>query len=169
MMYTIPMTYIDPALAREMLEYTMRLMTTDGKLPYCTYGVGMNGGAVVHKNPSDLPLSLLWGLSEYLFATRDFAFLKEKIPFYPKHNGESSTVKERIKLAVNFLLNESGFGIHGLVRIGDGDWNDGISTMVKNRRRLVRRGESMYNSALALYVLPRISKLLERQGEKKLQ
>jgi hypothetical protein len=164
MMYTIPMIYIDPSLAREMLEYTMRLMTTDGRLPYCTFGFGMSGGAVVHRSPSDLPLSLLWGLSEYLFATRDFQFLKKKIPFYPKHEGRSSTVQQRIKLAIGFFLNQVGFGDHGLIRIGDGDWNDGISTMVKNRRKFVRNGESMYNSALALYVLPRISTLLEKQG-----
>lgn len=165
MMYTIPMIYMDPALAREMLEYTMRLMVTDGRLPYCTYGFGMQGGAIVHKNPSDLPLSLLWGLSEYLFATRDFEFLEKEIPFYPKHRGKSSTVHERIKLAVSFLLNGIGFGEHGLLKVGDGDWNDGISTMVGKRRRFVKNGESMYNSALALYVLPRIAQLLESRGE----
>jgi hypothetical protein len=165
MMYTIPMIYIDPALAREMLEYTMRLMSTGGRLPYCTYGFGMQSGAVVHKSPSDLPLSLLWGLSEYLFATRDFQFLQKRIPFYPKHASKSSTVGERIKLAVNFLLKDVGFGEHGLIRVGDGDWNDGISTMVRNRRRFVKHGESMYNSALALYVLPKVSELLRKHGE----
>jgi hypothetical protein len=168
MMFTMPMVYMHPALAREMLEYTMRLMTPDGRLPYCTYGFGMEGGAFVHNSPSDLPLSLLWGLSEYLFATRDFSFLKKKIPFYPKEKGMSSTVYERAKLAVHFLLDRVGFGEHGLIKSGDGDWNDGISTMVRNRRKFVRYGESMYNSGFALYVLPRISLLLEKQGDKNL-
>jgi hypothetical protein len=167
MLFTIPMIYTEPRLAREMLEYALRMMSPDGRIPYMTTGFGMTGGAIVHKNPSDLPLFLLWGLSEYLFATRDFKFLNKGIPFYPKSSGISSTVYERIKLTVDFLLDKIGFGEHGLVRVGDGDWNDGISTMVRNRGKFIKSGESMFNSAFALYVLPRISLLFEKQQDKR--
>jgi cellobiose phosphorylase len=166
MLFTVPMIYIEPRLAREMLEYTLRLMASDGRIPYMTNGFGMTGGAIVHKNPSDLSLFLLWGLSEYLFATRDFKFLNKSIPFYPKSSGSASTVYEHMKLAVDFLLDEVGFGEHGLIRVGDGDWNDGISTMVRNRGKFIKSGESMFNSAFALYVLPRISLLFEKYQEK---
>jgi hypothetical protein len=166
MLYTIPMIYMEPRLARDMLEYTMRLMTPDGRIPYMTNGFGMTGGAIVHKNPSDLVLFLLWGLSEYLFATRDFEFLDKSIPFYPKSDEIRSTVYDRLKFAADFLLDKIGFGEHGLIRVGDGDWNDGISTMVRNRGKFIKSGESMFNSAFALYVLPRISLLIEKiQGK----
>lgn len=165
MLYTIPMIYIEPRLAREMLEYTLRLMTPKGRLRYMIHGFGMVSGAVVHTNPSDLPLFLMLGISEYVFATRDFEFLKKVLPFYPKSSGTSSTVLERIKLSIDFLLNEVGLGEHGLIRVGDGDWNDGISTMVKSRSKFIKNGESMFNSALALYVLPRIASILENQDK----
>jgi hypothetical protein len=166
MLFTIPMIYMEPRLAREMLEYTMRLMTPEGRIPYMTNGFGLTSDAIAHKNPSDLPLFFLWALSEYLFATRDSEFLNKTIPFYPKSGRIASTVYERMKLAVDFLLNTVGFGEHGLIKVGDGDWNDGISTMVRNRRRFLKRGESMFNSAFALYVLPRISLICEKKQDK---
>jgi hypothetical protein len=166
MLFTIPMIYLEPRLAREMLEYTMRLMTPEGRFPYMTAGFGLTSDAIAHKNPSDLSLFFLWALSEYLLATRDPEFLNKTIPFYPKSGRIASTVYERMKLAVDFLLGTIGFGKHGLIKAGDGDWNDGISTMVRNRRRFVKEGESMFNSAFALYVLPRISLICEKHQDK---
>nr|MDO8135500.1 hypothetical protein [Candidatus Njordarchaeum guaymaensis] len=165
MLFTIPMVYIEPCLAREMLEYTMRLMSPNGKLPYMTHGFGMIGGAFIHESPSDLSLFFLLALSEYVFATRDFEFLNKRVPFYPRSSEASSTVYERVKLAIDFLLNNVGIGEHDLIKIGDGDWNDPISTMASNRGKFVEKGESMFNTALALYVLPRIVSLL-RKDEK---
>jgi len=165
MLFTIPMVYLNPQLARQMLEYTLRLMKPDGRLPYMTHGFGMLGGALVHNKPSDLYLFLLWGLSEYVFATRDFAFLAKRLPFYPKSADLSSTVYQRVKLCIDFLLNQIGIGDHGLLRVGDGDWNDGISTMVRSRGRFLKNGESTFNSAMALYVLPKVVGLVERQKD----
>jgi hypothetical protein len=166
MQFTIPMVYIEPRLAREMLEFTSRLMFRDGRLPYMIHGFGKISWSIVHKNPSDLPLFFLLALSEYVFATRDFEFLGKRVPFYPRSSGESSTVYERVKLAVDYLLNNVGIGEHGLIKIKDGDWSDAISTMARDRSALVSRGESMFNSALALYVLPRIASLLQKKDKK---
>jgi hypothetical protein len=165
MLYAIAMVYVEPQLAKEMLEYTMRLMSPSGKLPYMTHGFGMIGGAFVHESPSDLSLFFLLALTEYVFAARDFAFLDKQVPFYPRSNGESSTVYERVKLAIGFLLNNVGIGEHDLIKIGDGDWSDSISTMARNRGKFVKNGESMFNSALALYVLPRIITLVRKEDK----
>jgi hypothetical protein len=165
MLFTIPMVYVNPPLAREMLEYTLRLMTPDGRLPYMTHGFGMLGGALVHNRPSDLYLFLLWGLSEYVFATRDFDFLEKRLPFYPKSQGLSSTIYHRVKLCIDSLTDRIGIGDHGLLRVGDGDWNDGISLMVQSRRRFLKYGESTFNSAMALYVLPRVLDLAAQQKD----
>nr|MDO8079287.1 hypothetical protein [Candidatus Freyarchaeota archaeon] len=165
-LYTVPMTYLDPGLAREMLEYVLRWMRPSGELAYSGSGFGRLGGAVVHNRPSDHYLFILWAITEYIFATRDFKFLEKKVPFYPREKGLFSTVAERIKLSLNFLFEEIGFGEHGLLKVGDGDWNDGISTMVPNRSRFLKHGESVFNSALALYVLPRVIDLFrERDSE----
>ncbi len=165
-LYTVPMTYLDPILAREMLEYVLRWMRPSGELAYSGSGFGKLGGAIVHNKPSDHYLFILWAITEYIFATRDFKFLEKEIPFYPREQGLSSTVSERIKLSLNFLFEKIGFGEHGLLKVGDGDWNDGISTMVPNRSRFLKNGESVFNSALALYVLPRIIDLFKERDAK---
>ena len=36
-----------------------------------------------------------------------------------------------------------GFGAHGLLRVMDGDWNDGITLFAGNRRAFVNKGESV--------------------------
>jgi len=164
-LFSIASVYTAPDLARETLEYVLRMMTPNGKLAYMTHGFGMLGGALVHNRPSDVYLFLLWGLSEYIFGTRDFEFLGKHIPFYPRSEGLDSTVYERILLALDSLFDRVGLGEHGLFRVGDGDWNDGISMMVRNRRKFLSEGESMFNSAFALYVLPRVASLLQARGE----
>ncbi len=163
-LYAVPMTYLDPGLAREMLEYVLRWMRPSGELAYSGSGFGKLGGAAVHNRPSDHYLFIVWAITEYIFATRDFKFLEKKVPFYPREKGLFSTVAERIKLSLKFLFEEIGFGEHGLLKVGDGDWNDGISIMVPNRSRFLKHGESLFNSALALYVLPRVINLFGEQG-----
>ncbi len=160
-LFTIPMIYQNPALAREMLEYIFRTMTPDGELPYAIVGVGQEMGAMVHETSSDLHLFLLWGLLEYLYMTRDFDFLEKNLPFYPLESAKSSTVLDRIPISLNFLFKKVGIGEHGLIKVGSGDWSDGISLLVKSRRKFLKKGESTFNSAFALYVIPRLIELLE--------
>ncbi|MBS7249741.1 MAG: hypothetical protein KIH08_03985 [Candidatus Freyarchaeota archaeon] len=162
-LYIVPTTYLDPELARETLEYVLRWMRPSGELAYSGSGYGRLGGAVVHNKPSDHYLFILWAITEYIFATRDFKFLERKVPFYPRQKGLFSTVAERIKLSLKFLFEEIGLGEHGLLKVGDGDWNDGISLMVPNRSRFLKHGESIFNSALALYVLPRVIDLFRER------
>jgi hypothetical protein len=159
--FTIPLVYMDPAMARDLLRFCLRLQTPSGRLMYTNYNFGQAGGALVHNNPTDLHLFLLWALCEYLFFTRDFDFLDERVPFYPKENKQRSTVRERVALSLDYLFHEIGTGAHGLLRVGDGDWSDGISLFVRNRGAFVKHGESAFNTAMALYVLPRVADLLQ--------
>ncbi|NVM56224.1 MAG: hypothetical protein HWN66_21185, partial [Candidatus Helarchaeota archaeon] len=165
-LFLVPMIYLNPQLAREMLEYIYRTMTPEGELPYALVGVGQTLGAIVHETSSDLHLFLLWGLLEYLYTTRDFQFLDKKIPFYPLDSGKSSTVIEKIELSLKFLFQKVGIGEHGLIKVGSGDWSDGISLLVKNRRAFLKRGESTFNSAFALYVFPLLIDLLQTKRPK---
>lgn len=152
--------YLDPKLAAELLEYCFRMMTPTGRLVYAASGFGMETGMMVHENPSDLQLFLLWALTEYVFFTRDFGFLDRETPFHSL-GGETSTIFEKVKLALDYLYNKIGFGEHGLIRVGDGDWSDGISLFARSRSKFIRRGESVFNSAMALYALPRAADMIE--------
>ncbi|MEW5945123.1 MAG: hypothetical protein AB1742_02890 [bacterium] len=159
-LFSAGLIYLAPELSRELLEYCFRLMTRSGRIMYAAHGFGKATGAVVHGRPSDLQLFLLWALTEYVFFTRDFGFLDRAAPFHPRGSGESS-IRERVCLALEYIFSRIGLGRHGLMRAGDGDWNDGISLFVRDRGRFIRRGESAFNTAMALYVLPRAADLAE--------
>ncbi|MHA1266305.1 MAG: GH36-type glycosyl hydrolase domain-containing protein [Candidatus Helarchaeota archaeon] len=160
-LFLVPMIYLNPHLAREMIEYICRVMTPEGELPYALVGYGQNLGAIVHETSSDLHLFFLWGLLEYLYITRDFTFLAKKIPFYPLEQGITASVLDRIELSLKFLFQKVGIGEHGMLKVGSGDWSDGISLLVKNRRALLKKGESTFNTAFAVYLFPRLLDLLK--------
>ena len=165
MFFLDPIIFISPQLAKEYLIYTLSLMEPSGKLPYSMYGFGKTFTRSVHAKPSDLYLFFIWGILEYVYLTRDFNFLKEKINLYPKSIEKASSVLEKIYTALNYLFSEKvGFGTHDLIKCNDGDWSDGISLMVKNRKKFVKNGESNFNSAFALYLIPKILPLLKQNN-----
>ena len=140
-------------------------MTPEGKIPYGLHGYGMTLTAFVHSKPSDLYLFFLWGILSYVYYTRDFDFLNQKVEFYSKSLNKSSSILERIYIAIEYLFSEKvGFGEHGLIKSNDGDWSDGISLMVKNRKRFVKEGESNFNSTFALFIIPKVIPLLEQHN-----
>jgi hypothetical protein len=158
-LFLMGIIYTAPARAAELLEYCFRMMMPNGRIIYAAYGFGMGTGAVVHDRPSDLQLFLLWALAEYLFFTRDYELLDRETPFFG--SAGRATIREKTMLALDCLFNEIGTGEHGLIRAGDGDWSDGISLFAGSRSKFVERGESVFNSAMALYVLPRVADLLD--------
>ena len=160
-LYLKSIIFIDSRLAKEFLIYIVSLMAPDGKLPYSIHGFSKISSMFVHANPSDLHIFLIWGILQYVFTTRDFDFLQERISFYPLSKKKSSTVLERINLSFQYLFSDKiGFGEHGLIKSNDGDWNDIISSMAKNRKKFIKYGESNFNSAFVLYIIPKILPLL---------
>ncbi|HOX28902.1 MAG TPA: hypothetical protein PLQ76_07105, partial [bacterium] len=159
-LFAAGLIYFAPALTAELIEYCFRMMRRDGRLMYASMGCGLTTGAIVHEHPSDLQLFLLWALTDYVFFTRDFSILDRKFAFAGE-NHAGTTIRDGITLALKYLYDNIGLGPHGLIRAGDGDWSDGISLFVKNRGKFLKHGESAFNSAMALYVLPRTADLLE--------
>jgi hypothetical protein len=159
----IPLIYLDPPLAKDMLRLIMRMTMRDGSICYAHTGAGQCTSAFVHRAPTDLPLFLLWGLTEYVWATGDSGFLDESVPFWPGRagRGRESTVRERVLLAWRNIRDAIGLGPHGMLRIGSGDWNDPLSLMVADSGAFHARGESAFNTAFAVYVLPRAARLIE--------
>ena len=163
MLYLNSIIFINPQLAREYLTYTISFMEPNGKLPYSIYGFAKTFTKSVHSKPSDLYIFLIWGILEYIYTTRDFNFLHEKISFYPKSTNKESTVIEKLFTAFDYIFSEKvGFGEHGLVKCNDGDWSDGISLMVKNRKKFIKYGESNFNSTFTLYIIAKAIPLLKK-------
>lgn len=159
-LFIAALTYTAPGLARDLLDYSFRTMTPEGRVMYATSGYGHATDATAHGNPSDLQLFLLWALTEYIFFTGDSDFLDRETPYFPKGCG-SATIRDKVTAALDFLYNRIGTGEHGLIRVGDGDWSDGISLFARDRRKFIEHGESTFNSAMAIYILPRVADLIE--------
>ena len=162
-LYLIPIILINSKLAKEYLIFILSLMSEKGKLPYSLHGFGKIFTASVHSNPSDLYLFLIWGIHEYISITRDFDFLNIETYFYPQSDNKTATVYEKLELSLKFLFSgKVGVGEHGLIKCNDGDWSDGISLMVNNRKKFKNKGESNFNSTFALYIIPKVIPLLKK-------
>jgi hypothetical protein len=134
----------------------MRTTDKTGRIYYAGIGYGVLTGVAIHEDPSDLDLFFLWGLSEYLLATRDFAFLQEVVPYYGEPDTQQ-TVLDHARKAFAHLRDHVGFGTHGLIRLHEGDWSDGIILRASDGKAAKEFGESVLNSAMALHILPRFA------------
>ncbi len=163
-LFSTALAYIDPALAKGNLRQILSLADAQSaELTYSFVDFGkVDGAGGLHDNPSDLDLFLLYGLAEYLSATGDLAFLDERIDFYPRGAGRPAfvsgdTVLEHARAAFLHLKSTIGTGAHGLLKIGDGDWDDGVVYEDLSPLAVAlteRDGESVPNSQMALVVLP---------------
>ncbi|MEW6431063.1 MAG: hypothetical protein AB1730_06100 [Myxococcota bacterium] len=163
-LFTLPLVFTHPALAREELQLFMQVQRADDRrFSYAFQGHGMVDDALgLHKAPSDLDLFFLWALTEYVFATRDGSILDAAVPYWPKDAVPGATGWDHTRDAIRHLLDVVGTGPHGLLRIGTGDWSDGIvASSTADRAVAIRDGESVPNTQMALYVLPRVAALVE--------
>lgn len=168
-LFVVPLIYLNPGLAREMLKLIMVMTAGDtGQIAYSYTGNGVLTGAIVHEKPSDLDLFFLLAVGEYLAATDHTEFLTETAPFYPGINQpEDRTVLGHIRTAFNHLIHEVNLGTNDLIRVMDGDWSDDVilrnvfpSAPLTSPGLSIKHGESVPNSQMALYVLPRIAEIL---------
>lgn len=160
-LFTVPLVYTHPELARAELRLYMGLQDARGRFSYAFQGHGMLDGAGLHTAPSDLTLFFLWALGEYLGATGDEAFLDERAPFWPREARPDATTWDHLVAALRHTFDVVGTGEHGLLRIGTGDWSDGILQEAPERQLAVSAGESVPNTQMAVAVLPRIASLVE--------
>ncbi|MBL8162236.1 MAG: hypothetical protein JNJ61_09650, partial [Anaerolineae bacterium] len=177
-LFVLPTTYLDAALAKDMLRLIMRL--TDGQTGQMTYAFTGHGsitnGMNVHTNPSDLDLFFLLALAEYLAATGDLGFLDERLPYYPPtrpHSAPGDTVLDHIRFALRHLFQGVGIGENGLVKVRSGDWSDSIVLETSLADGLLDKadygmtkenGESVPNTQMALYVLPLLAAVLKTRA-----
>jgi len=162
------LTYYRPELAREVLEFMMRCQERDGRLFYDFEGFGMRYS--VPYRPGDLDIWFLWALAEYVFATRDFAFLDYQVPYYPLHRGCSGTVWDHARASLDRLVNVIGTGPHGHPRLRLSDWNDEMTFLTAGSNPVdmiatFYRGESVMNTAMCCVMLPLFADLAGMRGD----
>ncbi|MCA9662391.1 MAG: hypothetical protein KC486_28890, partial [Myxococcales bacterium] len=169
-LFSLGLSYADPALARGNLLLIAGLQgADDGQITYSFTGYGVNEGATIHEQPSDLDLFFFTGLAEYLAATGDYGLLAESVDFYPRGSqpppfAGDDTILGHVRAAFHNLTENVGLGPNGLVRIRDGDWSDGIvyedlsPLAISNT---IANGESVPNSQMALYALPHLADQIE--------
>lgn len=167
-LFAMPLVYTHPELAKEQLELLMGLaFAKDSRFSYAFQGHGMLDDALgIHSAPSDLDLYFLLAMIEYLGATGDTAFLDETTSYYPVAKENAATTFEHMQRAARHLFTDVGLGEHGLVRVGTGDWSDGIVFEAKDRNLAKQKGESVPNSQMALHVLPLVAELVRARDPK---
>jgi hypothetical protein len=165
--HALPFIYSRPEIVKEVLRYTLKEVLPDGEIPYAVTGMGMR--MAVPFRPSDQEIWLLWLASEYVLATRDQEFLDEEIPTFPLYGPKAgrATVGGVLTLCYRHLTHVTGTGKHGLMRLSNGDWNDGavVGFVPKEQHEEVRlHGESVLNAAFATYTLDLYARMLSWTG-----
>jgi hypothetical protein len=166
--HCLPFIFSDPEIVKSILRYTLKEVRPDGSVPYGIVGHGVIA-PMVADNASDLPLWLLWTASEYVLATRDLAFLDEQIPSRPLDGAakNSESVRNLLARCYHHQVDQVGVGEHGIVRMLNDDWNDGLlgTFAQKAFKECVKQGESVLNSAMSAWVFDYYARLLSYAGE----
>lgn len=126
---------INPDLAWERLKRVLSYQYSNGYAPR-TF---LDGKLQDHQF-ADCTVWLTFGVYSFLKEKGDTAMLEEIVPF---NDGSESSVYEHIRRSVEFLWHFRG--LHGLIRIWGGDWNDCM-----NQAGLEGKGVSVWLS-LAWY------------------
>ncbi|HEY1763585.1 MAG TPA: hypothetical protein VGF85_01600 [Opitutaceae bacterium] len=166
--HALPFVFSDPAIARGVVRYTLKEIQPDGSIPYGLVGRGLPMPGIYH--PSDLEMWLLWLASEYVLASRDLAFLDERIPPYPRPEAASGdpTVGDLLGRSFAHLVDVIGVGEHGIARLSNGDWNDEVVVAhvpPEKHGEIRSKGESVLNGAMAGYVLDLYGEMLDYAGD----
>lgn len=173
--HVLPFLFSDPELVKEVLRYALKEVRPDGSIPYGIVGHGMIM-PTVSDNSSDMPLWLMWAISEYILATRDVRFLdSEVVGAYGSNpnalRGEGAgrdSVRNLLARCYKHLVENVKTGQHGLMRMLQDDWNDALVTAwvpSADVNGCIEKGESVLNSAMAAYVFDYYARMLTYAGE----
>src|SRR5229473_2795495 len=164
--HVLPFLFSDPEIVKEVLRYTLKEVRPDGSIPYGIVGHGMPM-PTTSDNSSDMPLWLLWTVSEYVLATRDVRFLdSDVLPVYGQQ--ERASVRALLARCYKHLIDDVKTGEHGLMRMLHDDWNDALVpgwVLQSSLDECVQKSESVLNSAMATYVFDYYALLLIYAGD----
>jgi len=154
--YALPITYTEPALAREILRYSIGFQPPPpAPAQQNPYGVESLCTRFDLGTSNDLDFWLLLAAGEYGLGMRDAAFFSEQIPYYG--TGITASAWEHVKEA--FAHQETMLGPHGGYVMGTtGDWSD-FST------EFLELTESTLVLAQLAYAYPKLAELADMLGD----
>lgn len=166
--FAVTAAYYRPELAREIIKFMLRCQDPNGRMFYDLSGFGKRYNNPYR--PGDLDLWFVNAVTEYVFATRDFAILDEVEPYYPRDKGVSGTGWDHVTRSLHHLIETVGLGPHGLPKLRLSDWNDEMTLLAARDNPIdiiatIRRGESLMNAAIACAELPAAAELARRRGD----
>ena len=162
---------VDPALARARILDACAHQYAEGDVMHWWHRGAPDKG--VRTRISDDLVWLPWAVCEYLDATRDETLLAERVagidsePLRPDEEsryedartGAEKSVLEHAAAALRCVLRR-GFGAHGLLLMGAGDWCDGFDAVGR-----AGRGESVWLTEFFAHTARRFALLLESRGD----
>ena len=166
---------VEPRWAKEQILRCCRRQFTQGDVLHWWHEVAGESDRGVRTRISDDLLWLPYALVRYVEATGDEALLAQVAPyleaeplkegeqeryFLPGTAREEGSVYDHARRAVRCVL-DRGTGEHGLLKMGTGDWNDGMDRVGRQGR-----GESVWLTWFALWVLDRFGPLAERREDR---
>lgn len=169
---SVNLILLDPKYAKEQILLCCRRQYREGDVMHWWHDLEGSSKGVRTRCSDDL-LWLPWALCEYTEKTGDLSLCEKTEPWLesrPLEDGEgdryedvrfsedSGTVLEHCLRAVNLVI-ERGTGPHGLLKMGGGDWNDGMNLVGSGGD-----GESVWLSWFFAHTGRRLARLLERLG-----
>lgn len=171
---SVNLILLDPSYAREQILLCCRRQYREGDVMHWWHDLQDVSRGVRTRCSDDL-LWLPWALCEYTEKTGDTGLCRELSPWlvsHPLEEGEkdryepvrlsedSSPVIDHCLKAVEQVLSR-GFGPHSLLKMGGGDWNDGMDLVGAEGT-----GESVWLSWFFAHTVRRLSGLLGALGLK---
>ena len=158
---------VDPQIAADTLTYALAsqlgpTQSTPWRFPYATTGVGAYSDVLIYTQRSDAYYFLPAAIGRYVALTRDTAFLRHTIPYYPQATGDSGDVIDHIGRALDYGTQTLGFGARGIVAMGTGDYADGIASLAAPGDPATPTGtSSTYNAGAIIYGFPLAASVVE--------
>ena len=162
--HALPLVYSEPDAALSVLRNTSAWATPDGDLPYALDGA--KHPAALGFEPSDQNLWALALAAEYASATGDTDAFTRLLAYHPERRARPVPLQEHLRRQFRYFVDQIGRGEHGHVHMRNADWND-MAVILSGvpRESMSEAGESVLNSAMAAWVLPRYAGLCDRLAD----
>lgn len=175
---TLALLPFAPQKAKEQILRCCGHQFLEGDVQHWWHELGGEKNRGVRTRISDDLLWLPYTLLRYMDIWGDHAILEEEVSFLegeplraeeneryfvPRSTKDRSSVYEHARLAICCVL-ERGVGEHGLLKMGSGDWNDGMN-LVGHRGQ----GESVWLAWFAVPVLESFARLAEQREDRETQ
>ncbi|MDE6107769.1 MAG: hypothetical protein K2F83_03730, partial [Oscillospiraceae bacterium] len=172
---TLSLLPTEPKWTREQILRCCAHQFPEGDVQHWWHQVGGEKNRGVRTRITDDLLWLPYALAEYVEAWGDDGLLWEKTPylkgeplkekeaeryFVPGNTEEQADVYTHAIQAIRCVV-DRGVGAHGLLKMGSGDWNDGMNRVGKDGY-----GESVWLTWFAIAVLEKFAPLAKRQDDK---